>query len=82
MPTKKSVRDKSTQDNANVITYKYNRLNKHKLEGHYTIPSKRSKFSNTGLLSLPTSSIKSPKVKSALTTDLKVIFGKIAAIMT
>lgn len=64
MPTKESVREKSTQDNAN------NKLSKHKLEGSCTIPSKRSKISNVGLPSLP------------LTTDLKVLCGKIVAIMT
>ena len=46
MPTKESVREESTQAHANVITHKYDNLNKHKLEENHTIPAKRSKISN------------------------------------
>lgn len=78
MPTKESIREESTQDHANVITHKYNRLTKHKLEGNYAIPAKQSKISATSPLSLPTSSIKkSPKVESVLTADVKVLFVKL-----
>ena len=71
---KESVREESTQDH----THKYNRLTKHKLDGHCTIPAKQSKISATNPLSLPTSSIKkSPKVESVLTADVKVLFEKL-----
>ena len=55
MPTKESVRIESTHDHANVITHKYNRLNKHKLEGNCAIPAKQSKVLAASPLSLPTS---------------------------